>query len=152
MNHVVQQSTLVLTALYHESGRSSVAAGDTLAHSVGQAKPFTEFDALTGDAREGRLLTATNLMQRIVFTGLVPTTSLNEPLDQAEHLTKVAWLAVVIHDSEREAIERGLVVVKLNPPRPWIPFADLPDVAKAGRRRQAAFFLNRFTIEAVSAS
>lgn len=48
----------LLAALYHESGRPSVAAGNTLAHTVGQARPFTEFADLDVEARMGRVLTA----------------------------------------------------------------------------------------------
>lgn len=140
------QVTLLLAALYHESGRISVAAGDTLAHSVGQARPFTEFGDLEVDARDGRLLTAMNLEQRIHISGFRPATSLNEPADQAEFQADVEWLARAIHDAEREAIELGKVVIKLNPPRPWIPFEQLPEAAQAGRRRQATFFLARFDI------
>lgn len=143
------QFALILAALYHESGRASVAAGDTLAHTAGQAKPFTEFYDLSEDARDGRLLTAMNLEQRVRFVGfafpLQPT--MNEPADQAQHDADVRRFARLIHDAEREAIELGKVVVKLNPPRPWIPFDELPEPAQAGRRRQAAFFLARFNVE-----
>jgi hypothetical protein len=134
------QFTLVLAALYHESSRVSVAAGDTLAHSAGQARPFTEFGDLEEDARDGRLLTAMNLEQRIQITGLI---DLNRSKYAAETVERLAY---TIHEAEREAIELGKVVVKLNPPRPWIPFEQLPEVAQAGRRRQAAFFLARFEV------
>ncbi|MBL9105194.1 MAG: hypothetical protein JNL82_29885 [Myxococcales bacterium] len=140
---------LILAALYHESGRSSVAAGDTLAHTVGQAAPFTEFPDISHEAREGRYLTALNLEQRIKITGFTS----RDPNDYGplhEHEAIRERLARLIHDAEREAIELGKVVRKLNPPRPWIPFDQLPEVAQAGRRRQAAFFLNRFTIEIIA--
>lgn len=133
----------VLAALYHESGRTSVAAGDTLAHSASQAKPFTEFGNLDRDAKEGRLMTAENIARRVRITGLA-----TQPSDDPRYRDELEQLALIIHECERPAIEAGKVVVKLNPPRPWIPFDQLPDVAQAGRRRQAAFFLLRFTIEA----
>lgn len=137
--------TLLLAALYHESGRTSVAAGDTLAHAVGQAKPFTEFDALSEDARDGRHLTAMNLEQHVQFTGFTSRDpSAIGPLDL--HKAQQAALARIIHDAEREAIELGKVVVKLDPPRAWIPFEQLPEAAQAGRLRQAAFFLARFDV------
>mgnify|MGYP003425448851 CR=1 FL=1 len=45
-----------------------------------------------------------------------------------------------------KTITTSALVVKLNPPRPWIPFEELPEPAQAGRRRQAVFFLARFTV------
>ena len=135
----------ILAALYHESGRTSVAVGDTLAHTAGQARPFTEFGDLPRDAREGRLMTAENLARRIRVVGFADQPSLSSVYD-----ADVDRLAGIIHECEREAIEAGKVVVKLNPPRPWIPFADLPPQAQAGRRRQAMFFLGRFSIEIVA--
>lgn len=138
-------STLLFAALYHESGRSSVAAGDTLAHAVGQARPFTEFGALSEDARDGRLITAMNLEQRIEIMGFTSRDpSAFGPL--AEHAALVNRLARLIHEAEREAIDLGKVVVKLDPPRSWIPFEQLPEAAQAGRLRQATFFLSRFDI------
>ncbi len=135
--------TLLLAALYHESGRTSVAAGDTLAHAVGQAKPFTEFGALSEDARDGRLLTAMNLEQRVQFTGFTS----RDPSAIGPLIRLRIWaLARIIHDAEREAIELGKVVVKLDPPRAWIPFEQLPEAAQHGRLRQAAFFLARFDV------
>lgn len=138
---------LILAALYHESSRTSVAAGDTLAHTVGQAAPFTEFPDLEVDGRDGRVMTAGNLMRRVIFTGFPPRESLNEPADLAQFDADTDRLARIIHEAEREAIEAGKVVRKLNPPRPWIPFDQLPEPAQKGRRRQAVFFLRRFTIE-----
>lgn len=142
----IQQSAIILAALYHESGRTSVAAGDTLAHSAGQAKPFTEFGHLSAEAREGRLMTAANLERRVRFSPEWPPTYV--PGD-GTYEDRVDELAHIIHEAERDAIEAGKVVVKLNPPRPWIPFEQLPDVAQAGRRRQAGFFLDRFIVETV---
>lgn len=137
----ITQTSIVLAALYHESGRTSVATGETMAHANNQAKPFAEFADIEQDAREGRLLTAQNLEQRVRFVGVI------DPTREKYDAVAVDELARIIHDSEREAIELGKVVVKLNPPRPWIPFDQLPDVAQAGRRRQAVFFLTRFTLE-----
>ena len=142
----------VLAALYHESVRTSVAAGDTLAHTAGQAKPFTEFNMLPEDAREGRLMTAANISRRVRIVGFAQVQSLNEPATIAQHDADVDRLAVIIHEAEREAIEANKVVVKLNPPQPWIPFSELPTPAQQGRRRQAAFFLARFSIEEVTAA
>lgn len=136
---------LILAALYHESGRTSVAAGDTLAHTAGQARPFAEFNSIRDAAREGRLLTAANLEQRIRIDGFAARDPDSYgPIE--EHAKINDKLARVIHEAEREAIELGWTVVKLEPPRPWIPFDDLPEAAQAGRRRQAAYFLSRFEI------
>jgi hypothetical protein len=128
-----------LFALFiHESGRASVAAGDTLAHAVGQPRPaFTEWPDIRPDARCGRELTAERLLENHDFR---PRTHPPEELHESE----VMYLANEIHKAEREAIERGLTVVKLDPPRPWIPFDDLPEQAKQGRQRQARWFLARF--------
>ncbi len=128
----------LLAAVYHESCRPSVAAGDTLAHTVGQARPFTEFPQLSDEARRGRELTAENLLGRFGFS--TGSSMMIQPW--------VDDLAQAIHECEREAVELGLVVVKLNPPRPWIPFADLPEPAQEGRRGQARYLLERFRITA----
>jgi len=136
---------LILSALYHESGRSSVAAGDTLAHSAGQAKPFTEFHDLTNEARDGRYLTAKNLLVLVQINGFAA----NNMSRQASRTYDVDCLARAIHVAEREAIEAGKVVIKLSPPRPWIRYDELPPPAQAGRRRQAEFLLSRFDIEII---
>ncbi len=141
MNNHTMLSTLI-AVLYHESGRVSVQTGATLAHSVGQAKPFTEWADLRQEARMGREMTAKELLRRFEFApvpaGLEPTTPAIDNLAEA------------IHECERIAIARGWTVIVLDPPRPWIPFADLPEVAKTGRRNQAKFFLSRFDVLAIA--
>jgi hypothetical protein len=134
-------STL-LAVLYHESGRASVQAGATLAHSVGQAKPFTEWSDLRQEARMGREMTAKELLRRFEFA---PVSAWLEPTTLA-----IENLAEVIHECERLAIDRGWTVIVLDPRRPWIPFSDLPEVAKTGRRNQAQFFLARFDVIAIA--
>lgn len=145
--------TTILAALYHESGRASVQRGETLAHAAGQAHPFTEFPDLSHEARRGRELTAQHLLDRFEFGTRVITTEdvrlgLLEP--GAPNASDIEMLAVAIHDSERDAIERGWVVVKLDPPRPFTPFADLPPQAQQGRRNQARWFLERFRVTAIT--
>jgi len=136
-------STLLFAAIYHEGGRPSVAAGNTLAHSVGQARPFTEFADLEPDAQHGRMTTAGLILAAV--EPWCPATG-SQPLADA-----VDWLARIIHNAERTAIENGWVVIKLNPPRPWIPFDELPEVAQAGRRGQATYLLSRFGFRDVPA-
>jgi hypothetical protein len=126
----------ILAALYHESGRPSVEQGATLAHSLGQGRPFTEYSDISPEARQGRELTAKHLLMRLDFRA---TTS--APTEAA-----VERLAQTIHECEAPAIARGLVVVKLDPPREWIPFSALPEQAKTGRRNQARFLLSRFDV------
>ena len=133
-------ATIILAAIYHESGRASVQSGATLAHAVGQAKPFTEYGDLRPEARQGREMTATELLRRLKFnsrTGFEPTTP------------AVDDLAATIHECERPAIDRGWTVIVLDPPRPWIPFAELPEGAREGRRNQARYFLARFDVAPV---
>lgn len=128
-----------LFALFlHESGRASVAAGDTLAHAVGQPRPnFADWPDLRPEARCGRQITAERLLEGHDFR---PRTHPPEEMHESE----VLYLANEIHKAEREAIERGLTVVKLDPPRPWIPYDELPEPAKQGRQRQARWFIARF--------
>lgn len=130
-----------LFALFlHESGRASVAAGDTLAHAVGQPRPnFTDWPDLCSEARCGRQITAERLLESHEFR---PRTHPPEEMHESE----VLYLANEIHKAEREAIERGLTVVKLDPPRPWIPYDELPEPAKRGRQRQARWFITRFDL------
>ncbi len=130
-----------LFALFlHESGRASVAAGDTLAHAVGQPRPnFTDWPDLRPEARCGRQITAERLLEGHDFR---PRTHPPEEMHESE----VLYLANEIHKAEREAIERGLTVVKLDPPRPWIPYDELPEPAKQGRQRQARWFIARFDL------
>ena len=132
---------LLLAALYHESCRRPVAEGTTLAHAENQAKPFTEFGDLPSEVKRGRILTASELLQKIEITGI--TDDSTGALDAVQ----VEWLAELIHTSEKAAVEAGLVAVKLDPPRPWIEFADLPELAQQGRERQASFLLQRRQIE-----
>lgn len=126
----------LLAAIYHDSGRPSVASGHTLAHAFGQARPFTEFNGLSFDARRGRELTAARLLERFEFCNF----ERSAPAIDAEVLARG------IHEAEREAVDRGWTVVKLDPPRPWIPFDDLPEQAQEGRRNQARYFLERFIV------
>lgn len=142
-----------LAALYHESGRASVQRGETLAHAAGQARPFTEFPDLSLEARRGRELTAQHLLERFEFGTRVTAAEdvrfgLSEP--EASFDSDIDMLAEAIHDCERDAIERGWVVVKLDPPRPFTPFADLPPQAQQGRRNQARWFLERFQVTAIT--
>ena len=130
----------LLAVLYHESGRSSVAAGTTLAHSVGQGRPFTEWPDLRQEAKDGREMTAAALLERFAFGTCYRT------LSPARLREQVEALAPVIHECEREAVEQGLVAVVLDPPRPWIPFVELPEAAQEGRRNQARYLLARFAI------
>lgn len=134
----------ILAALYHESGRQSVAIGATLAHSVGQARPFTEYADLRHEARLGRELTAEMLLGRFEF-GSLPRAEGLEPTTPY-----VDALAEAIHECERPAIDRGWTVIQLDPPHPWIPFSDLPPQAQEGRRNQARYFLARFDVRALA--
>ena len=136
----VNTSILLLAALYHESVRHAVAQGQTVAHTVGSARPFTEFADLPVDAMRGRLLTAELLLRTLDLQPLRPMG------DAAEVEPHVDALAQAIHRAERGAVRRGLVVVKLDPPRPWLPFDKLPEAAQNGRRHQARFFLSRFAV------
>lgn len=134
-------SILLLAALYHESVRFSVKQGQTLAHAVGQPRPvFTEFADLPADALRGRMLTAELLLRT---HDLAPLDSM---MNTVQVEPDVDALARAIHRAERGAVRRGLVVVKLSPPRPWIPFEELPELAQNGRRHQARFFLSRFVV------
>jgi hypothetical protein len=139
MNDLFPPITL-MAVIYHESGRPSVAAGSTLAHSLGQGRPFAEFAEIRPEARRGRELTAERLLQRFLFLGL----------HTRDHNTQVEVedLARAIHECERKAIELGLVVVVLDPPRPWIEFDALPEQAQEGRRNQARYLLERFVVVA----
>ena len=131
-----------LAALYHESGRPSVAAGSTLAHSLGQGRPFVEFGALRAEARMGRELTAEKLLQRFGFYSLANRGDAVEVDEES--------LARAIHECERDAIDRGWVAVVLDPPRPWIEFDALPEQAQTGRRNQARFLIERFVVVAAN--
>ena len=143
MNNHTMLSTL-LAAIYHESGRVSVQTGATLAHSVGQAKPFTEWCDLRQEARMGREMTAKELLRRFEFNSLPVLSSLEL------RTWSIDAMAEAIHECERLAIDRGWTVIVLDPPRPWIPFSELPEPAKVGRRNQAQFFLARFDVVAIA--
>lgn len=130
----------LLAVIYHESGRPSVAAGTTLAHSLGQGRPFTEWPDLRQEAKDGREMTAAALLERFAFGTCYRT------LSPARLREQVEALAPAIHECEREAVEQGLVAVVLDPPRPWIPFAELPEAAQEGRRNQARYLLARFAV------
>ena len=129
----------MLAVIYHDSGRASVAAGDTMAHAVDPAKvrPFVEWPDLPLEAGLGRELTARRLLERFHVGGVRPDLGGGETVDT---------LAPAIHEAERAAVDQGLVLVKLN--RPWCGFDDLPEPAKAGRRRQALYLLDRMFIVA----
>lgn len=131
----VQASAILLAVLLHESGRAPVADGQTLAHAVAapQARPFVEWPDLPADVQLGRRMTARNLLERFDLGEVCPDLGV-EPVS-------VHQLAAAIHECEREAIERGLVLVKLD--KPWIPFDELPEQAQKGRRRQARYLLAR---------
>lgn len=120
----------------HESGRASVAAGQTLAHAVQspQVRPFVEWLDLPSHVIAGRIVTAAGLLERYEIAHIVNP----QPVDDRA----IESLATMIHDSERKAIDNDLVLVRLN--RPWVPFADLPEPAQQGRRRQAAYLFSRF--------
>lgn len=133
-------ASTLLAVLYHESCRPGVDAGTTLAHSVGQARPFTEFVDLASDALKGRLNTAAELLERYQI-GAILEARIEPPSD-----ADVERLAQAIHECERTAIDRGWTVVKLDPPRPWIAFADLPEPAQVGRRKQAKYLLDRLAL------
>lgn len=76
--------------------------------------------------------------------GLLSTYEVREvgPDGQPVCAEMVDDLAAEIHTAERAAIESGHVLVKLD--RPWLSFDELPEQAKAGRRRQADYLLGRF--------
>lgn len=125
----------LLAILFHESGRASVAAGNTLAHVFDptRTRPFVEWSALPEHVQRGRLMTADNLLNRF---------GIAEP-GQGESVD-VGVLASAIHEAERDAVAQGLVLVKFD--RPWVPLAELPEPAQAGRFRQASYLLERMTI------
>lgn len=129
----------MLAVIYHDSGRTSVVAGDTMAHAVNPStvRPFVEWPDLPLEAGLGRLLTARRLLERF---------NVGEVMLDREDGETVASLAPAIHEAERAAVEQGLVLVKVD--RPWCDFADLPEPAKAGRRRQANYLLDRLFIVA----
>lgn len=123
----------LLAALYHESTRRPVNDGKTLAHATGNARPFVEWEDLTNDQRDGRRRTARSILCRY---------SVGEPFpDLGTDPVGTEDLAAAIHECERDAVQRGEVVVNLH--RPWVTYDDLPDLAKEGRRMQAAFLKAR---------
>lgn len=130
---------LLLAILYHESGRASVATGETMAHTVEPAKtrPFVEWPDLPDHVKQGRRLTACQLLERFHVGDPFPDLGSGETVES---------FAEAIHEAERPAVEQGLVLVKID--RSWTDYADLPEPAKAGRRRQATFLLARlFVVE-----
>lgn len=125
-------TTHLLAILFH----APVAAGQTLAHAVQspQARPFVEWPDLPAEVQKGRRLTAANLLSRFNVDA--------DPFpDLGTEPVSADTLAAEIHAAEREAVDRGLVLVKLN--RPWVEFSDLPEQAQEGRRRQARYLLAR---------
>lgn len=126
--------TLLLALLYHESGRAPVKDGQTLAHTLQpQERPFIEWPELPTEVQLGRRMTARGLLLRFDIGDPIP--------DFGTWPVSVDALATAIHEAERAAVERGLVLEKLN--RPWVPFNELPEAAQEGRRRQARFLLAR---------
>lgn len=130
----------LLAALYHESCRRPVADGTTLANAVGQAQKYTEFADLRGDVLRGRLTTATELLERFKISALVERI---EPVSDRQ----LEQVASAIHECERTAIDRGWTAVVLDPPRPWIAFADLPVLARTGRFAQAKYLLDGLDLQ-----
>lgn len=59
---MVKANVVALAKLLHESGREAVMAGKVVNKSPGQ--PFYEWDFLTPDAQEGRILMARFLVRR----------------------------------------------------------------------------------------
>lgn len=57
----------------------------------------------------------------------------------------VSELAEASHNAERKAIEGGFVLIQLD--RPWMGFSDLPELAQAGRKRQAFYLLQHFRFD-----
>lgn len=130
---------LILAQHVHLSVRASVASGQTLAHAVApaQTRPFVEWLDLAPHVVAGRTMTAARLLE------LYDVEMLAEGTGQPVSDDMINELAAEIHTAEKAAIDGGFVLVKLN--RPWIAFAELPEPAQAGRRRQAAFLLERFS-------
>lgn len=125
--------------LLHESCRASVAAGTTLAHATDPSKvrPFQDWQDLPPEVRSGRRMTAEALLAKYEVGRVGIDIMVEVPVYAAE-------VAAAIHEAERGAVEAGLVAVKLD--RPWVPFAELPEPAQAGRIRQAKFMMERFAL------
>lgn len=147
-------AVLLFAILYHESCRHPVLAGTTLAHSVGQSRPFTEFADLRPEAMAGRIMTASTILERFDVPGVqrwmrhadvADNTNYSPDADIAREGLRadIENLAIAIHDAERGAVEKGWAAVALDPPRPWIIFSELPSLAQEGRRSQARFLLAR---------
>lgn len=136
-----------LAFILHEAGRRPVNAGQTLAATLPQQLErdkaisiqnqihrlrFVEWSALAEHVREGRQLTAGNLLNLVmpVESGCVSCT------------ISAAELAAHIHDAERDAVERRLTLNAVD--RPWLTFDDLPEPARLGRLKQAEFLLDVF--------
>lgn len=123
----------LLAALLHESCRQLVAEGKTLAHSMGLQTDFAEWPRLHPRVHDGRRRTAELLLRRYVIGEPLPDLG-TDPVGDAD-------LASSIHECEREAVEAGDVVVNFD--RGWVPFSDLPDVAREGRLMQARYLKER---------
>lgn len=136
----------LMAALLHESVRGSVEAGNTLAHASGQARPYTEYSRVSDEVRRGREMTAERLLEQFEFTSRDRSAATGA---RAIPEAQINAFAVSIHEAERAAIEAGLVAVKLNPPRPFTSFDQLPPQAQAGRKAQARWFLERFDVQRV---
>lgn len=137
-------AVILLATLYHESTRASVQAGNTYAATEKQSRPFTEWGSLLADAVRGRLLTASEILERFTIDGVA---GLIEGVHDVQlDNDEVELLARTLHECERPAVDRGWTVVKLDPPRPWLGFNDMPAAAQEGRRNQARFLLERLVL------
>lgn len=134
-----QQTIEMFAYLLHESCRASVAAGTTLAHATDPSKvrPFQDWQDLPPEVRSGRRMTSEAFLVKYEIGRVGIDLDPARPVYADE-------VAVAIHEAERGAVDAGLVAVKLD--RPWVPFADLPEAAKAGRIRQAKFLTERFAL------
>ena len=127
-------AVLLLAMLYHESTRASVQAGNTA----------TEWGSLLADGVRGRLLTASEILERFTIDGVAGL--LEGVHDVRLDNDEVEFFARSLHECARPAVDRGWTVVKLDPPRPWLGFYDMPPAAQEGRRNQARFLLERLVL------
>lgn len=137
----------ILAFHVHESGRASVAAGQTLAHAVQSpaVRPFVEFADLPPRVVAGRTMTASRLLDVFEVKPHAPDVAYDDINDEM-----IVELAQEIHAAERAAIDAGMVLVQLN--RPWVGFSDLPEQAQTGRKRQAVYLLGKFAFRRHTAS
>lgn len=137
---------LLLAFHLHESVRASVKVGETLAHAVQspQTRPFVEWADLPPEVVAGRTMSAARLLGAFQVAPHVPDAAYDDINDEM-----VSELAAAIHEAERAAVDGGFVLVKLN--RPWVPYAELPEQAQAGRKRQAFYLLQRYRFNPITA-